>query len=69
MSFNPKPLRLAAATRHEDYSVPAIARRLSLPPATVYRWTSGRGVPSGESLAVIERTYGVTAADLFPADA
>ncbi|MGW6518581.1 helix-turn-helix domain-containing protein [Streptomyces sp. NPDC054962] len=68
MSFNPIPLRTAAASKG-DNSVAAIARRLRTPYATVIRWTSGSSTPGGPALAVIERTYGVTPAALFPADA
>ncbi|MDW4905061.1 hypothetical protein RB628_06800 [Streptomyces sp. ADMS] len=68
MRFDPKPLRSAAASVGDNSSA-AIARKLNTPYATVIRWTSGRSVPAGPALASIERTYGVTAAALFPADA
>lgn len=68
MGFTPLPLRAAAAALGDTTAV-AIAERLETPYVTVRRWTSGRGVPSGPSLADIERIYGVTSAQLFPADA
>ncbi|MGW3711381.1 hypothetical protein ACWDN6_14690 [Streptomyces albogriseolus] len=68
MTFDPKPLRVAAAAKG-DNSVAAISRRLAAPYATVIRWTNGSSTPAGPALATIERTYGVTAGDLFPADA
>lgn len=68
MSFNPRPLRAAAAALGDNTAV-AIATRLGAPYATVRRWTSGRGIPAGPALATIERTYGVTPASLFTEDA
>ncbi|MYY08796.1 XRE family transcriptional regulator [Streptomyces sp. SID4919] len=68
MSFTVTPLRTAAAA-HGDHSAAAIARRIGAPYPSVIRWTSGRSVPAGPALALIERAYGVTPAALFPADA
>jgi hypothetical protein len=68
MSFDLKALRVAALDKG-DTTTAAISRRTGIPYATVIRWTSGRGIPAGPALATIERTYGVTAGDLFPADA
>ncbi|NEC25165.1 helix-turn-helix transcriptional regulator [Streptomyces sp. SID8111] len=68
MSFDAKALRRAALERG-DTTAAAIARRTGIPYATVVRWTSGRGIPAGPALATLERTYGVTAAGLFPVDA
>ncbi|MET8399611.1 helix-turn-helix domain-containing protein [Streptomyces sp900116325] len=66
--FNPRPLRAAAAALGDNTAV-SIAARLNTPYVTVQRWTSGRGIPAGPALAAIERAYGITPADLFPADA
>ncbi|MFJ5999622.1 helix-turn-helix domain-containing protein [Streptomyces sp. NPDC092370] len=68
MRFDPIPLRTAAAAKG-DNTTAAISRRLNAPYQTVIRWTSGRSTPAGPALADIERTYGVTAAALFPGDA
>ncbi|GAA5056303.1 helix-turn-helix transcriptional regulator [Streptomyces similanensis] len=68
MRFDPKPLRVAAAAVG-DNTTAAIARKLNAPYGTVIRWTSGRTIPDGPNLAAIQRTYGVTAADLFPVGA
>ncbi|WP_406014362.1 helix-turn-helix domain-containing protein [Streptomyces sp. NBC_00984] len=65
MSFDPRPLRAAAAARG-DNTVTAIAARLGAPYPTVRRWTSGRGEPKGATLAAIQRIYGVTPASLYP---
>lgn len=64
--FDPTALRTAAAERHKDYKIRAIAARLEAPYASVRRWTSGTGEPSGPRLADIERVYGVTPAQLWP---
>ncbi|MGA5084057.1 helix-turn-helix domain-containing protein [Streptomyces pseudogriseolus] len=69
MAFDAKALRVAALAKKNDTTAAAIARRIGIPYGTVIRWTSGRSVPAGPALAAIERAYGVTAADLFPADA
>ncbi|MEU1082347.1 helix-turn-helix transcriptional regulator [Streptomyces sp. NPDC005908] len=66
--FDLKALRRAAID-HGDTSAAAIARRLGMPYGTVIRWTSGRAAPSGPALAAIERAYGLTPAQLYPADA
>ncbi|MGC0427650.1 hypothetical protein RKD32_004005 [Streptomyces sp. SAI-195] len=68
MRFDPRPLRSAAAAKGHN-SVAAIAREIDAPYQTVVRWTQGRSAPAGPALATIERTYGVTAAALFPVDA
>ncbi|MFE2224773.1 helix-turn-helix domain-containing protein, partial [Agrobacterium deltaense] len=65
VSFNPRALRAAAAAVG-DNTVVSIAARLALPYSTVRRWTSSSAQPTGEALATIERTYGVTPAQLFP---
>ncbi|MDK0520347.1 hypothetical protein [Streptomyces sp. ML-6] len=66
MAFDPRPLRTAAAACG-DNQVTQIAARLRAPYSTVRRWTGGQGEPNGPALANIERTYGVTAASLYPA--
>jgi transcriptional regulator with XRE-family HTH domain len=68
MRFDPRPLRSAAAAKGHN-KVAAIARELGLPYGTVITWTQNRSAPGGPALAAIERAYGVTAAQLFPADA
>jgi transcriptional regulator with XRE-family HTH domain len=69
MAFDVKLLRHTAVAKHDDYRIGDIARRLGVPPANVSRWATGHSVPSGPALAAIERAYGITAAQLFPADA
>ncbi|MEV0444790.1 helix-turn-helix transcriptional regulator [Streptomyces spectabilis] len=66
--FNTIALRTAAAAKG-DNTTADIARRLGTPYGTVVRWTSGRGRPSSPAVAAMERTYGVTASELFPENA
>jgi transcriptional regulator with XRE-family HTH domain len=67
MPFDPTPLLDAAAQPpHRNRTLTSIADRLGVPYGTLRRWTSGRNVPNGPALARIERTYGVTAAQLWP---
>ncbi|MCM2420277.1 helix-turn-helix transcriptional regulator [Streptomyces sp. RKAG293] len=67
MAYAPAAL-LAAAHRAGDQTPADMARRMGLPYLAVYRWATGRHAPSPNGLAAIERTYGLTPADLMRED-
>ncbi|MFI5808913.1 helix-turn-helix domain-containing protein [Streptomyces sp. NPDC051561] len=64
MSYAPAAL-LAAAEAAGDRTPADMARRMRVPYLAVYRWATGRNAPSPAGLAAIERTYGLTPADLL----
>ncbi|MDN3056210.1 helix-turn-helix transcriptional regulator [Streptomyces sp. SRF1] len=64
MSYAPAAL-LAAAQNAGDRTPADMARRMGVPYLAAYRWATGRHAPSPSGLAAIERTYGLTAADLM----
>ncbi|MFF0630355.1 helix-turn-helix domain-containing protein [Streptomyces sp. NPDC004296] len=60
------PTALLAAARAAGDRTPAdMARRMGVPYLAAYRWATGRHAPGPAGLAVIERTYGLTPADLI----
>ncbi|MEU7046070.1 helix-turn-helix transcriptional regulator [Streptomyces varsoviensis] len=68
MSFVPGTL-LDAAHKAGDHTPAAMARRMGVAYLAAYRWATGRNAPSPSGLAAIERTYGLTPADLMRKDA
>ncbi|MFF2922759.1 helix-turn-helix domain-containing protein [Streptomyces celluloflavus] len=64
MSYAPHAL-LAAAYAAGDRNPADMARRMGVPYLAVYRWATGRNSPGPAGLAAIERTYGLTPADLM----
>lgn len=57
----------AAMAEAGDTNSSHVAEALSVHPATAWRLINGHSEPAAETLAEIERRYGITAADLFPA--
>ncbi|MFE7115465.1 helix-turn-helix domain-containing protein [Streptomyces sp. NPDC057654] len=68
MSFAPGTL-LDAAHKAGDHTPADMARRMGVAYLTAYRWATGRTTPSPRGLAAIERTYGLTPADLMRQEA
>lgn len=68
MSYAPDAL-LDAARKAGDRTPADMARRMKVPYLAAYRWATGRHAPSPSGLAAIERTYGLTSADLMREDA
>ncbi|MGW7431832.1 helix-turn-helix domain-containing protein [Streptomyces sp. NPDC054861] len=68
MSYAPAVLR-AAAEKAGDATPADMARRMGVPYLTVYRWVTGRNAPGPSGLAAIERTYGLTPADVMRGEA
>ncbi|MEL3944476.1 helix-turn-helix domain-containing protein [Streptomyces sp. LNU-CPARS28] len=64
MPYNHRRL-VDAMTAAGDTKSPQVARRLAVHPATAWRLIKGRSKPAAETLAAIEREYGLTAADLY----
>ncbi|MCT9090611.1 helix-turn-helix domain-containing protein [Streptomyces sp. ASQP_92] len=64
MHYNHRRL-VDAMAKVGDTKSPQVAQRLDVHPATAWRLIKGRSKPAGETLAAIEREYGLTAADLY----